>query len=114
MRLPKYTIPLFVLTSILAILAGGGYFLLTAGRGIGQFMFGRGYAESQLRDYVTSVMRDQVRGVNCQAYDTDDNGYVSCDFTTESQQDKLRSIECAAWGWRGFWNRGCRSRFPNL
>jgi hypothetical protein len=114
MRLPKYTIPILILSGTLATVLGAGYLLLTAGRGLGQYMFGRGFAEGELREYVASVLRDEVNGCNCQPVDTDDNGYVSCDFSTKSQPQKVRSLECAAWGMRGFLTRGCKSRFPEF
>jgi hypothetical protein len=37
---------------------------------------------------------------------------VSCDFTTTSDPNRTHSIECAAWGWDGFLNRGCKTRLP--
>jgi hypothetical protein len=97
--------------SAIAIIAIGT-FLLTAGRIVGQFFFGRGFAEAQLRDYVTKVFKDEVNGVNCQAMDTDQNGYVSCDFTVKSQPTSPISVECAGWGFDGFMNRGCKERIP--
>jgi hypothetical protein len=87
-------------------------FLITAGRTIGQSIFGRSFAESQLRDYVATVLKQEVNGLRCQAVDTDKNGYVSCDYTTASQRDTPRSAECAAWGMDGFFNRGCKTRAP--
>jgi hypothetical protein len=114
MRLPKYTIPILILSGTIATVVGAGYLLLTVGRPLGQWMFGRGYAEGELRDYVASVLRDEVHGVNCQSTDTDNNGYVACDFTTKSQPGKTRSLECSAWGMQGFLNRGCKSRFPEF
>lgn len=92
----------------------GGAFLLTAGRNLGQVFFGRSFAESELRDYVSSVLREEINGARCQAVDSDGNGYVSCDYTLNSSPGETRSIECAAWGWDGLLNRGCRSRFPNF
>lgn len=108
-------------TKILLISTGIGIvslalviFLTTVGRTFGQFLFGRSFAESELRDYVSSVLKQEINGVRCQAMDTDGNGYVSCDYTLVSQPEVTRSIECAAWGLDGFFNRGCRTRFPNF
>jgi hypothetical protein len=114
MRLPRYTLPVFVLLSILAIVIGSGIYLLTAGRGLGQFLFGKGYAEKQLDDYVRTVLKEEVRGSNCQKIDTDQNGYVSCDYTLVSRPGVTYSIECAAWSVGGFINRGCKSRLPGF
>jgi hypothetical protein len=91
-----------------------GTFLLTAGRTVGQSLFGRSFAEGQLKDYVSSVLRQEVNGSKCQAVDSDGNGYVSCDYTTSGQPNVPRSIECAAWGMDGFLNRGCKTRLPNF
>jgi hypothetical protein len=91
-----------------------GTFLLTAGRTVGQSLFGRSFAEGQLKDYVSSVLRQDVNGLKCQAVDSDGNGYVSCDYTTAGQPSVPRSIECAAWGMDGFLNRGCKTRLPNF
>jgi hypothetical protein len=96
------------------VVIGGGIALATVGRSAGQFFFGRSFAESELRDYVASVLKQEINGVRCQAMDTDGNGYVSCDYTTVSQPEVTRSLECAAWGLDGFLNRGCRTRFPNF
>lgn len=89
-----------------------GVLLITFGRNLGQFFFGRSFAEAQLREYVTTVLNEEVNGVNCQRFDTDGNHYVACDYTTASATDKVRSIECAAWGLDGFLNRGCKARLP--
>jgi hypothetical protein len=91
-----------------------GTFLLTAGRTVGQSLFGRSFAEGQLKDYVSAVLKQDVNGSRCQAVDSDGNGYVSCDYTTAGQPNVPRSIECAAWGLDGFLNRGCRTRVPNF
>jgi hypothetical protein len=91
-----------------------GTFLLTAGRTVGQSLFGRGFAEGQLKDYVAAVLKQDVNGLKCQAVDSDSNGYVSCDYTTVSQPNNPRSIECAAWGMDGFLNKGCKTRLPNF
>lgn len=93
------------------VAAGAIVIFFFFGRTIGQFFFGKGYAEDQLKEYVTKVLNQDVNGVSCQAFDTDKNGYVSCDFTTTSQPDTPRSIECSAWGFQGFLNRGCKTRF---
>lgn len=90
-----------------------GTFLLTAGQDVGRSLFGRGFAESQLKDYVGRVLRDDVNGMSCQAMDTDKNGYVSCDFTTKTQPSSPETIECAAWGIDGFMNRGCKTRLQS-
>lgn len=100
-------------------LAAGGVFLIVAiillitfGKNIGQFFFGRSFAEDQLREYVTKVLNQEINGARCQAFDTDGNGYVSCDYTTASDSNRVRSIECSAWGFDGFLNRGCKTRLP--
>jgi hypothetical protein len=97
---------------VLVAIVGG--FLLTAGKTIGQSLFGRSFAEGQVRDYVGAVLKQEVNGVRCQAVDTNKNGYVSCDYTTVSQPDTPRAIECAAWGMDGFLNRGCKTRMPGF
>jgi hypothetical protein len=102
-----------ILASISIVVVVGSLLLLTAGRVFGQFFFGRSFAEAELRDYVASVLKQEVNGSKCQAMDTDHNGYVSCDFTLVSQPNKPYTVECAAWGLDGFLNRGCKSRFPN-
>lgn len=109
MRNPKLILTL-VLLSIAFI--GISIFLVTAGRMIGQFFFGRSYAESELREYVEKVSKQQVNGVTCQPMDTDRNGYVSCDYTTVDAPSDTKSLECAAWGLDGFLNRGCKARLP--
>lgn len=103
-----------ILVSAAIILLGGGFALLTVGRVVGQFFFGRSFAESQLKDYVFSVLRQDLNGARCQAMDTDGNGYVSCDYTLVSHPEKTYSIECSAWGLDGFLNRGCKTRFPQF
>ncbi|AGY57606.1 hypothetical protein [Gloeobacter kilaueensis] len=107
-------LPLIILVGILVVVLGTGLFLITAGKGIGQFFFGRTYAESELKDYVATVLKENLRGASCQPFDTDDNGYVSCDYTVSAQPGITRSIECAAFGIGGFINRGCRTRLPNF
>jgi hypothetical protein len=97
---------------VIVLVVGAGIFLLSAGSGIGQILFGRAYAEGELRDYVASVFKEQVQGASCQPVDTDNNGYVSCDYTVVSQPGVTRSVECAAWGFEGLFNRGCRTRLP--
>ncbi|CDN10698.1 hypothetical protein RintRC_0662 [Richelia intracellularis] len=89
-------------------------FLVTAGRTVGQSMFGRSFAENQLRDYVATVIKQEVNSLGCQAVDTNQNGYVSCYYTTTSQPNTPRSLECAAWGLDGFFNCGCKTRIPNF
>jgi hypothetical protein len=108
--------PKFLLTLLLGgiVIIGAGIFLTTVGRTFGQFFFGRSFAESQLRSYVSSVQRQEVNGVSCQPMDTDGNGYVSCDYTLVSQPNVTRSIECAAWGLDGFFHRGCKVRVPTF
>jgi hypothetical protein len=98
--------------SIVAIAVSGA--LITVGKSFGQLFFGRNFAEAQLRDYVTTVLRQDINGVSCQPTDSDNNGYVSCDFTTVQQPNTTRTLECAAWGLDGFLNRGCKSRLPGL
>lgn len=107
-------LPWFIAGGIAFVLLGGAIFLVTAGQGIGQFFFGRSYAEGELRDYVAQVLKQEVQGVSCQPYDTDNNGYVSCDYTLAANQTSVSSIECAVWGISGFLNRGCRTRLPNF
>jgi hypothetical protein len=102
----------FKLFLVLGLVGGGGIlllvFLLTIGRNIGQFFFGRNFAESQLKNYVANVIKQDINGSQCQAWDTDGNGYVSCTFTLVSQPSRPYAIECAAWGLDGLLNRGCR------
>ena len=88
----------------------GGILLTTVGKVVGQYFFGRGFAEGELRSYVASVNKQEINGAKCQAMDTDDNGYVSCDYTTVNDPNTVHSLECAAWGLDGFLNRGCKSR----
>jgi hypothetical protein len=107
-------LPWLILGGFLFLVLGSGIFLVTAGKGIGQFLFGRSYAEGELREYVGKVLQQEVRGVSCQPYDTDDNGYVSCDYTLATSQNTVSSTECAVWGLAGFINRGCRTRLPNF
>ena len=95
---------------VVAIAAG--IFLMTAGQVVGQFLFGRSFAEGELRSYVSAVMKQEINGARCQAMDSDGNGYVSCDYTTASDPNRTYSLECAAWGWDGFMNRGCKTRLP--
>jgi hypothetical protein len=92
------------------LLIGGPVFLMTGGKAIGQPLFGKSYSEGELRNYVSSVLRQQLNGVSCQPVDTDANGYVSCDYTTVAEPNVTRSIECSAWGLDGFLNRGCKAR----
>jgi prepilin-type N-terminal cleavage/methylation domain-containing protein len=101
-------IELLVNTIIVGILA------ISAVSFLGQIFLGRSFAENQLRDHVNSVLREDLKGANCQAIDSDGNGYVSCDYTVVSRPQETRPIECAAWGWYGLINRGCRTRFPNF
>ena len=89
-----------------------GILLITFGRNLGQFFFGSSFAETQVREYVTKVLDQEVKGASCQRFDTNNNGYVSCDYTTASAPGQPRSIECAAWGLDGFLNRGCKARIP--
>ncbi len=102
----------FKLYLVLGLVGGGAIllavFLLTIGRNIGQFFVGRNFAESQLNDYVANVIKEDINGSQCQAWDTDGNGYVSCTYTLVSQPGKPFAIECAAWGLDGILNRGCR------
>jgi hypothetical protein len=107
----KLFLILFSISFLVVVL---GTFLLTAGKTIGQSLFGRSFAEGQLKDYVSAVLKQNVNGLRCQAVDTDGNGYVSCDYTTVSQPNTPLSIECSAWGLDGFLNRGCKTRFPHL
>lgn len=110
----KSSVPFIIVFAILVAFTGGAIFLFTAGQFIGQSLFGRSFAEKQLKDYVSSVLREEVYGVRCQAVDTDRNGYVSCDYTVSSERGITRSVECSAWGLDGFLNRGCKTRFPNF
>jgi hypothetical protein len=105
---------LLVLAVVGVLITVVGSFLLTAGKTIGQSLFGRSFAEGQAKDYVGAVLKQNINGVRCQAVDTDKNGYVSCDYTTVSQPETPRSIECAAWGMDGFLNRGCKTRMPGF
>ncbi len=107
----KIFIALFSVSFLIVVV---GAFLLTAGQTIGQSLFGRGFAEGQLKAYVAAVMKQEINGSRCQAVDSDKNGYVSCDYTTVSQPNVTRSAECAAWGMDGFLNRGCKTRMPTF
>lgn len=100
--------------AIVVVAIGASALLATAGKGIGQFLFGKSYAEGELKEYVASVLKQDLAGVSCQSLDTDDNGYVSCDYTVNTQPGITRSAECAAWGMGGFFNRGCKTRLPNI
>ncbi len=103
-----------ILGLMTAVVLGGGIILLTAGKVVGQRFFGRNFAERQLEDYVSSVLKQDINGARCQAMDSDQNGYVSCDYTLVSAPENVQSIECAAWGLDGFFNRGCKTRLPNF
>ena len=105
---------IIILVTLGVLTLGGGILMLTVGKSLGQFLFGRSFAEKELRGYVSSVLKEEINGARCQPVDSDGNGYVSCDYTLVSKPDETRSIECAAWGWSGFVNRGCRTRFPNF
>jgi hypothetical protein len=108
-------IKLFAILAVVAlVVAVIGGFLLTAGKTIGQSLFGRSFAEDQLKNYVASVLKQDVNGVTCQPVDTDGNGYVACDFTTVTAPNQVQTIECAAWGLDGFINRGCKRRLPGV
>jgi hypothetical protein len=111
MRKIQFLLILAVVGVLVAVVGG---FLLTAGKTVGQSLFGRSFAEGQVRDYVGAVLKQETNGVRCQAVDTNKNGYVSCDYTTASQPENPRSIECAAWGIDGFLNRGCKTRVPEF
>lgn len=95
----------------LALIVGSAL-LLTVGKVVGQFFFGRSFSEGQMRSYVSTVYKQEINGAKCQAMDSDDNGYVSCDYTTVNDPNTPHSIECAAWGLDGFFNRGCKTRLP--
>ena len=99
-----------ILISAGIIVLGSGLVLITAGRVVGQFFFGRRFAEKELNEYVSSVLKQELNGSKCQAMDTDGNSYVSCDFTLVSNPEKTYSVECSAWGLSGFLNKGCKSR----
>ena len=97
-------------------LAAGGFFVLLAGviflvfaKPIGQAIFGSSFAEKQAEEYVSKLFGNEVSNISCRNRDTDDDGYVTCDFRTNASQ-KIHSIECAAWGMSGILNRGCKSR----
>ena len=92
------------------IVLGSGLALITVGRVVGQFFFGRSFAEKELNEYVSSVLKQELNGYKCQSRDTDGNSYVSCDFTLVSNPEKTYSVECSAWGLDGFLNKGCKSR----
>jgi hypothetical protein len=111
MRKLQFLLILAVVGVLVAVVGG---FLLTAGKTVGQSLFGRSFGEGQVRDYVGAVLKQEVNGVRCQAVDTNKNGYISCDYTTVSQPENPRSIECAAWGMDGFLNRGCKTRIPGF
>lgn len=107
-RKVKFFLALFGIGFLTIVL---GTYLMTAGKTIGQSIFGRSFAETQLKEYVAAVLKQEINGARCQAVDTDGNGYVSCDYTTVARPNHPISIECSAWGWDGFFNRGCRTRF---
>ncbi len=100
------------LVALLVIVIGGFSVLITVGKGAGQVLFGKAFAEGELKDYVASVQKTQVQGSSCQAFDSDSNGYVSCDYTVANDPGKTYSLECAAWGLDGFLNKGCKTRLP--
>ena len=60
----------FILGSVGIIVLGGGIILLTVGRVFGQYFFGRSFAESQLKDYVSSVLRQEVNGFRFKSHRT--------------------------------------------
>ena len=100
-------------------LAGGGFLVLIGGvlllmfaKPIGQAMFGSSFAEKQAEEYVSKLFGDEVSKISCRNRDTDGDGYVTCDFRTNSDPGKIHSIECSAWGFDGVLNRGCKSRLP--
>ncbi len=97
----------------LTVLVVGGILFITLGRGVGQYFFGKSFAEKQAREYISKVFGEEVAGIDCRRRDTDGNGYVSCDFKIQGK-DKTYAIECAKWGLEGFINRGCKTRFPGL
>ncbi len=105
---------LLSLGSLGVILIGGAIFLLTAGKGLGQYFFGKSFAENELKGYVSTVLRQDVNGAHCQSVDSDNNGYVSCDYTLVTNPQVTHSIECAAWGLNGVLNKGCKARMPNF
>jgi hypothetical protein len=111
MKNAKFFIILAAVGLFIAI-AGGA--LVTVGKTTGQFFFGRSFAEDQLKNYVSQVLNQEINGVTCQGIDTDNNGYVSCDYSTKGTPEQIRTIECAAWGLDGFLNRGCKARLPGL
>jgi hypothetical protein len=111
MQKMKFFIILALVGVFLAVAAG---LLMTVGKTFGQFFFGKSFAEDQLRTYVSRVLKQDINGINCQPMDTDANGYVSCDYTTVGDPNRVQTIECAAWGLDGFFNRGCKVRMPSF
>lgn len=109
----KAKLSLILISSAIIILVGSLIFL-TVGKVVGQFFFGRSFAEEELQDYVSSVLKQDLNGFRCQGMDTDGNAYVSCDYTLVSNPEKTYSIECSAWGLNGFLNRGCKTRFSEF
>lgn len=103
-----------ILISSAIIISVVSLVFLTVGKVVGQFFFGRSFAESELQDYVSSVLKKDLNGFRCQGMDTDGNSYVSCDYTLTSNPEQTHSIECSAWGLDGFLNRGCKTRFPQF
>ncbi len=64
--MPSSLMSKFKLFLVLGLIGGGGIllsvFLLTIGRNIGQFFFGRNFAESQLNNYDAHVIKEDING----------------------------------------------------
>lgn len=83
--------------------------LLALLSGCTQFFSQRDGAEAEGRSYLRRMYPGaQQRTVSCMTYDTDNNGYVSCDAVVDGRQVPL---ECAASaGCLLFCNEGCKAR----
>lgn len=86
-------LPLTVAVSGLVLAAGSAYFA------------GQGDALDAARDWAAKWRSDAA--IECQARDTDDNGYVSC--TVGIPGGEIRAIECGIDRWYHGWGvTGCR------
>jgi hypothetical protein len=55
-----------ILISASIILLAVSLVFLTVGKVVGQFFFGRSFAERELNDYVSSVLKQELNGSRCQ------------------------------------------------
>jgi len=61
-------------------------------------------AEKEARSYLRRMFHTNPTAVNCMDYDTDDNGYVSCDAIVDG---RAVSLECSK---NLSWNSDCKLR----